>query len=94
MEVVLGPDTRCTAIHAGGDLAFFKTERRDGTAITTSEVLACGDGRFGGLGNAVFTSAQATPLRLRMMSGLLECECNVQFFILFWFFICTGPTLN
>jgi alpha-tubulin suppressor-like RCC1 family protein len=79
-EVVLwrstpsGTRTRCIDLNAGGDLAFFTVERVDGTSISNVEVLSCGNGQYGGLGNALFTNAQSVPVRTRAVSGLLECK--------------------
>ena len=69
-----GMRTTCLDVYAGGDLTFFKVERTDGSAIPYIDVLACGNGQFGGLGNAQFSNAQGTPVRLRAVSGLLECR--------------------
>lgn len=79
-EVVLwrgtpsGTRTRCIDLNAGGDLAFFTVERVDGTSITNVEVLSCGNGQYGGLGNALFSNAQSVPMRTKAISGLLECK--------------------
>ena len=34
----------------------------------------CGNGRWGGLGNNIYSSAQGSPLRAKSVSGLLECK--------------------
>lgn len=54
-------------------------ERSDGSALPYVDVLACGNGQWGGLGNAVYSNAQGTPLRAKNVSGLLECKsgCNM-----------------
>ena len=57
----------------GGDLTFFKVERTDGSAMPYIDVLACGNGQYGGLGNAGFSNGQSAPVRTRNVSGLLEC---------------------
>ncbi|KAH9039401.1 RCC1/BLIP-II [Lactarius hengduanensis] len=64
--------TRCIDLNAGGDLAFFTVERVDGSAIRNVEVLSCGNGQYGGLGNALFSNAQSIPVRTKAVSGLLE----------------------
>ena len=66
--------TRCIDLNAGGDLAFFTVERVDGTSIRNVEVLSCGNGQYGGLGNALFSNAQSVPVRTKAVSGLLECK--------------------
>ncbi|KAJ3476287.1 hypothetical protein NLI96_g11263 [Meripilus lineatus] len=62
----------CVDIFAGGDLTFFTVERVDGTAMPYVDVLACGNGQWGGLGNALYTNAQGSPLRAKNVSGLYE----------------------
>ncbi|OCH95595.1 RCC1/BLIP-II protein [Obba rivulosa] len=64
--------TKCTDVFAGGNLTFFKVERTDGSAIPTVDVLSCGNGQFGGLGNALYNNAQGTPVRSKNVSGILE----------------------
>jgi len=64
--------TQCIDLNAGGDLAFFTVERIDGTAIRNVEILSCGNGQYGGLGNAMFSNAQSVPVRTKAVSGLLE----------------------
>ncbi|KAI0049695.1 RCC1/BLIP-II [Auriscalpium vulgare] len=77
-EVVLSRSTargslsKCIDINAAGDLSFFTVERRDGSAIPTVDLLSCGNGQYGGLGNALFTSGQGVPVRTKSVSGLLE----------------------
>lgn len=61
-------------MNVGGDLAFFTVERVDGTAIRNVDVLSCGNGQYGGLGNALFSNAQSVPVRTKAVSGLLECN--------------------
>ena len=65
--------TQCIDLNAGGELAFFTVERVDGTAIRNVEILSCGNGQYGGLGNALFSNAQSVPVRTKAVSGLLEC---------------------
>ncbi|KAH9930969.1 regulator of chromosome condensation 1/beta-lactamase-inhibitor protein II [Fomitopsis serialis] len=67
-----GMRTTCLDVYAAGDLTFFKVERVDGSAPPYIDVLACGNGQYGGLGNAQFSNAQGTPVRTRNVSGLLE----------------------
>lgn len=69
--------TTCLDIYAGGDLTFFKVQRSDGTAMPYIDVLSCGNGQYGGLGNALFSNAQSSPVRTRNVSGLLECSPSV-----------------
>ncbi|TFY78019.1 hypothetical protein EWM64_g5994 [Hericium alpestre] len=77
-EVVLwrstpgGMNTKCIDLNVGGDLAFFTVERTDGLSNPIIDVLSCGNGQFGGLGNALFTSAQGVPVRTKAVSGLEE----------------------
>ncbi|KIP09277.1 hypothetical protein PHLGIDRAFT_23026 [Phlebiopsis gigantea 11061_1 CR5-6] len=64
--------TTCLDVSAGGDLTFFTVERSDGAARPFIDVLACGNGQFGGLGNAQYSNGQGTPVRTKNVSGLLE----------------------
>ncbi|KAI0693747.1 RCC1/BLIP-II [Cytidiella melzeri] len=64
--------TTCLDVYAGGDLTFFKVERTDGSALPYIDVLACGNGQYGGLGNAQYSNGQGTPVRTKNVSGLLE----------------------
>lgn len=57
----------------GGDLTFFKVERSDGSSLPYIDVLACGNGQYGGLGNAQYSNGQGAPVRTKNVSGLLEC---------------------
>lgn len=52
----------------------FTVERKDGSSIDVVDVLACGNGQWGGLGNSLFSNSQSNPVRARGVSGLLECE--------------------
>jgi hypothetical protein len=52
----------------------FTVERKDGSFVDTVDVLACGNGQWGGLGNSAFSNAQSNPIRAKGVSGLLECE--------------------
>ena len=58
----------------------FTVERKDGTLIRAVDVLACGNGQWGGLGNSVFSNAQSVPVRAKGVSGLLECESTPAIF--------------
>jgi len=83
-EVVLwrdtskGTRTTCTDIQTGGDLSTFTVERKDGSSIDTVDVLVCGNGQWGGLGNSVFSNAQGSPVRAKGVSGLLEYSERTQ----------------
>ena len=52
----------------------FEVERADGSGMPSIEVLTCGNGQYGGLGNALYSNAQSTPVRAKNVSGLFECE--------------------
>ncbi|KAI0747945.1 RCC1/BLIP-II [Daedaleopsis nitida] len=64
--------TKCLDIFAGGDLTMFEVERADGSGIPQVEVLSCGNGQWGGLGNALYSNAQSSPVRAKSVSGLVE----------------------
>ncbi|KAG6832413.1 hypothetical protein H0H87_001573 [Tephrocybe sp. NHM501043] len=65
-------NTKCIDIAAGGDLTAFTVERTSPMSPTIVDLLVCGNGQWGGLGSNTFSSSQATPLRARNVSGLLE----------------------
>lgn len=52
----------------------FTVERKDGISIDTVDVLVCGNGQWGGLGNSMFSNFQSSPVRAKGVSGLSECE--------------------
>ncbi|KAI5481674.1 mitochondrial protein [Pseudohyphozyma bogoriensis] len=63
----------CAAVGAGGSISYFVVERED-IGVTGSEavdLLATGNGQFGGMGNATWAHA-ATPVRVKTVSGLRE----------------------
>ena len=60
-------------ILSGGHLALFTVERSDGSATRSVDVLACGNGQWGGLGNSLFNNAQSTPVKSKNVSGLVAC---------------------
>ncbi|KIM80836.1 hypothetical protein PILCRDRAFT_822120 [Piloderma croceum F 1598] len=64
--------SRCLNICSGGDLTCFTVERIDGNDVRTVDLLMCGNGRWGGLGNNIYSNAQGNPLRAKSVSGLLE----------------------
>jgi len=70
--------SKCAGISAGGDLTVFTVERSDGSAIRTIDVLTCGNGQWGGLGNALYRNAQNEPGRAKNVSGLLEFSEQTQ----------------
>lgn len=49
-------------------------ERSGNGVPTTTDLLMCGNGQNGGLGNNIFTSSQGNPVRVKAMSGLQQCE--------------------
>ncbi|KAJ7685009.1 regulator of chromosome condensation 1/beta-lactamase-inhibitor protein II [Mycena polygramma] len=77
-EVVLWPTryqqatTRCLDVSAGGDLTGFTVERAPTSEVATVELLMCGDGQWGGLGNNSYSNAQVSPVRVKTLSGLTE----------------------
>jgi alpha-tubulin suppressor-like RCC1 family protein len=72
-------DVACTAIKAGADNSFFITSRRESGSQMRGggfkvDVLAAGKGQWGTLGNAMWSQVAASPVRVKTVSGLLECE--------------------
>lgn len=74
----VGTYSKCLSIAAGGDLTFFVVERSSPGQQRAIDVLAAGRGQWGALGNGVFSSAQADPLRIRAVSGLTEYSEALQ----------------
>ena len=66
--------------NSGGDLTFFLVERSNNGQMS-NDLLACGMGQWGALGNGLYTTAQGTPTKVRAVSGLLECECAFSFIL-------------
>lgn len=64
--------SKCLDVYSGGNLTGFTVEREDDRGVRTVDLLMCGNGRWGGLGNNIFSSAQGNPLRAKSVSGLLE----------------------
>ncbi|KAI0374704.1 RCC1/BLIP-II [Pilatotrama ljubarskyi] len=70
--------TTCLDVFAGGDLTMFEVERADGSGMPYIDVLSCGNGQWGGLGNALYSNAQSTPVRAKNVSGLFEYSESAQ----------------
>lgn len=49
-------------------------EYSEGNALPTVDILMCGNGQWGGLGNNIFSSAQGAPMRARGLGALTECK--------------------
>lgn len=63
----------CTQIAAGGDSSFFVTRREEPERPAITELYAAGNGQFGAIGNGLWNH-QAAPVKIKTLSGLLECE--------------------
>ena len=72
------------SMHPGGDLTCFTVARNDESpSPPIVDLLLCGNGQWGGLGNNVFNNAQGLPIRAKNVSGILECAyafCRFQEF--------------
>ncbi|KAG6335847.1 hypothetical protein ID866_3237 [Astraeus odoratus] len=66
--------TKCLGISAGGDMAFFVADRTGSDLPRYVDILSCGNGQWGGLGTNLYTTAQANPVRVRSVSGLVEYD--------------------
>ncbi|KAF9053536.1 RCC1/BLIP-II [Hymenopellis radicata] len=66
--------SRCIDVSAGGDLTSFMVEYSEGVASPTVDILMCGNGQWGGLGNNIFSNAQGTPMRARGLGTLTEYD--------------------
>jgi len=63
----------------GGNVAYFTVKRSDIKGQGSVELLACGQGQYGALGNGGFSSAQGVPKRIKQASGLIECNHLIRF---------------
>ncbi|KAK4053677.1 hypothetical protein OIV83_001333 [Microbotryomycetes sp. JL201] len=62
----------CTAIAAGANLSYFVVDRTDiPTGNRTIDLLATGNGQFGGMGNGTWAHSP-TPVKVKTISGLTE----------------------
>ena len=80
VEIVLarnypgGTTLRCLDVIAGGGSTMFVVERdTPGKPGTWVDLLACGNGMTGALGNGLWSSASPSPVRVKTVSGLQEC---------------------
>jgi hypothetical protein len=60
-------------------LTGFTIERTPDEAATV-DLLMCGDGQWGGLGNNSYSNAQVSPVRVKALSGLSECGFDIYYF--------------
>ncbi len=86
-------DVSCTAVRAGADNSFFVTQRREAGSQMRGggwkiDVLAAGKGQWGTLGNAMWSQVAASPVRVKTVSGLLECECKRAVYYSRWVIHC------
>ncbi|TPX70909.1 hypothetical protein SpCBS45565_g01392 [Spizellomyces sp. 'palustris'] len=62
-------DAACTDIAAGGNTSFFVVNR-----VESTDVLACGTGLHGQLGNGSYSHMTANPVRIKTLSNLSEYD--------------------
>ncbi|KAJ1310324.1 hypothetical protein OPQ81_007063 [Rhizoctonia solani] len=67
-----GSNVKCTGIATGGDLAYFMVDVVTPGNVPSADVLACGMGQWGGLGNGQFLQAQGAPAKVKSVSGITE----------------------
>lgn len=48
-------------------------ERVSDVGAVTLDLLLAGNGQYGGLGNNTYSNAQGQPIRVKAVSGLLQC---------------------
>ncbi|KAK4688431.1 hypothetical protein P7C73_g1683, partial [Tremellales sp. Uapishka_1] len=79
VEVVLargypgGTHVKCLDVKAGGSTTFFVVERSNpGKDDRFIDLLACGSGSSGALGNGLWSSANGSPSKVKTVSGLQE----------------------
>jgi alpha-tubulin suppressor-like RCC1 family protein len=62
-------------IAAGGANSYFAVDVEDTeNRAVTSDLLACGTGIHGNLGNGRWTHVQGPPVKVKLLSGLSECH--------------------
>lgn len=59
---------------AGGANSYFVVDAEDTDGRVTSDLLSCGTGIFGNLGNGRWTHVQGPPVKVKSLSGLSECD--------------------
>lgn len=64
--------TKITSITAGGMNTYLQVDVTDPNNCVSSEVLSCGIGIFGNLGNGHWTHTQGTPTKIKALSNLHE----------------------
>jgi alpha-tubulin suppressor-like RCC1 family protein len=69
-------DIRCTDVKAAADNTFFTMSRREPGTVAGGkiDVLAVGKGQWGTLGNAMWSQVTSVPVKVKTVSGLIECE--------------------
>lgn len=68
-----GSSIKCLDVQAGGDVVYFTVQaQKRGSALTDVDLLAAGMGQYGSLGNKTYSQAQATPVRVKTISGVQE----------------------
>ncbi|KAG0126917.1 hypothetical protein HOY82DRAFT_491248 [Tuber indicum] len=75
------PGTNLTVktLAAGGANSYFVVDVEDiRKAKVTSDLLACGTGIFGNLGNGRWTHVQGSPIKVKSLSGLSEYDERVN----------------
>jgi len=73
-----GTAVRCLDIIAGGQTTLFVVEREAPGKDTMIDLLACGNGISGALGNGLWSSASGVPARVKTVSGLQEFSEKAQ----------------
>ncbi|TXT12899.1 hypothetical protein VHUM_01300 [Vanrija humicola] len=74
-----GTAVTCTGVTAGAQSTLFTVERVDGkTGATLVDVLSCGNGQSGTLGNGLWSSAMFAPQKVKNVSGLQEYSEKTQ----------------
>ncbi|KAK9894365.1 RCC1/BLIP-II [Cystobasidium minutum MCA 4210] len=74
----------CKKLYAGGDMSYFLVERQEmnqrnskGDQISYTDLLAAGNGMYGGMGSGQYFSA-GTPIKVKTVSGLSEFDESIQ----------------
>ncbi|EIW68906.1 hypothetical protein TREMEDRAFT_31511 [Tremella mesenterica DSM 1558] len=87
VEIVLarnypgGTQVKCLDVYAGGQTTFFVVESTKPEKAPLIDLLACGNGISGALGNGLWSSAVGQPVRVKTVSGLQEFSEKANAFL-------------
>ncbi|ORX33250.1 regulator of chromosome condensation 1/beta-lactamase-inhibitor protein II [Kockovaella imperatae] len=87
VEIVLaknypsGTSVECIDVVAAGQSTFFTVRRATPGSSTLIDLLSCGNGMSGSLGNGLWSSAGFAPVKVKTVSGLQEYSEKTKSFV-------------